>query len=968
MYERLFSQHTIQDGTRDIHLSDGQLAAAREWMHVRDSKKGERELYLDFTRHILVGVLEYEPDSIKHETGHIEFQITDRHGGPLVYIECKAPKFGLDRTQSGRKPGHKTPTTQLWSYMVEGNPPPKYGIVTNYTDFRLIIYSRGRYATHDIVFDNAGEDTVREFVYVFGRLLRDEGAESLHDHSTKHDMEIADRFYDLFYDTRARLVDEFEPVLGRREAVAAAQTFLNRLLFVRFAEDHGLSGSTTRLDIDKVMSHQMIGEHTANVFGCILDIFEAYNKGSAHPVIHRFNGGLFSKPTDRNVPFRDMVRDGEPRRASPSLLPKSRMRVSKTVLNMQEMCSYNFRTALTVNIMGHIFERSVFDMDEIIEGSTAKAEGIYYTPESVTGYICRNAIVASLSRGKPARSVDELLEQYNGELHILEYRFKNIKILDPACGSGAFLTKAAEVLLEIARSIHDAKLEKSLSGGNSVREMIEYMSEEQEMGRIVRQNLYGIDKNGESASIAKLALFLITAHKRERLPDLDNIKTGNSLNFDWEREFPGVSFDAVVGNPPYVRQESMQEKPDGKPPAMLGAEDIVLSARSDYSVYFFVHSLSRLRTGGVLGFITTDGWMHAEYGKSLQRILLEKCRLDTLVKMPPNVFAADVTTVVSIMERGGSPAYVRTAQVADTRRTGAIRYKTLPQKSIKPGNWNLLFAKRGPEPGIRMVRMSETGILKRGKTTGHNGFFVLNGDEIKKHKIAKKYTVSTISGNARDGLLSDAEAKEYLLNVQDSKRQLAKTAGGRRVLEYIEAGEATMVKPKKGTDAAPRPISELGTVKSHSPWWYSLDLGEPPDIFLARFADRRMKMHENDGRFHATDNFAYFTPHNKDRVHAFLAYLSSSWFMLYMERHGHRAGAGALQMYIADYKAAPVPDFAEMPGADLSRMSGAWLKYREGFDLSKLDDTVFDVLGFDPQDIRAVLEETESLSKQRRRA
>lgn len=220
----------------------------------------------------------------------------------------------------------------------------------------------------------------------------------------------------------------------------------------------------------------------------------------------------------------------------------------------------------------------------------------------------------------------------------------------------------------------------------------------------------------------------------------------------------------------------------------------------------------------------------------------------------------------------------------------------------------------------------------------------------------------------RDGLLSGAEAEEHQLNVQDSKRQLAKTSGGRRVLEYIEAGEATTVKPKKGTDAAPRPISELGTVKSHSPWWYSLDLGEPPDIFLARFADRRMKMYENDGRFHATDNFAYFTPHNKDMVHAFLAYLSSSWFMLYMERHGHRAGAGALQMYMADYKEAPVPDFGLMPVADLSSMSGAWLKYRKGFDLSKLDDAVFGVLGFDPQDIRAVLEEAESLSKQRRQA
>ena len=423
----------------------------------------------------------------------------------------------------------------------------------------------------------------------------------------------------------------------------------------------------------------------------------------------------------------------------------------------------------------------------------------------------------------------------------------------------------------------------------------------------------------------------------------------------------------VVGNPPYVRQESMRKKPDGRPPAALDVEGTVLSPRSDYSAYFFLHSLGRLRTGGMLGFITTGGWMHAEYGKNLQHILLERCRLDTLVKMPPNVFDADVTTVVAIMERGGSPAGVRTAQVADTRRTGAIRYKMIQQKSIKPGNWNLLFAEHMHEPRIRMVRMSETGILKRGITTGHNGFFVLNGDDVKRLKIAK-YMLPAVSGSMRGGLLSDADAKEYLLNVQDSKRQLARTSAGRRVLEYIETGEAAKVKPKKGTDTEPRPISELYTVKSHTPWWYSLDPGEPPDIFLARFADRRMKMYENNGRFCATDNFACFAPHDKSLVHAFLAYLSSSWFMYYMEMHGRPSGAGALQMLMAGYKEAPVPDFGRMSEADTSRMSGAWLAYRESFDLAKLDDMVFDVLGFDMQERRAILEEAEVLSRQRRQA
>ena len=164
-------------------------------------------------------------------------------------------------------------------------------------------------------------------------------------------------------------------------------------------------------------------------------------------------------------------------------------------------------------------------------------------------------------------------------------------------------------------------------------------------------------------------------------------------------------------------------------------------------------------------------------------------------------------------------------------------------------------------------------------------------------------------------------------------------------MKYIKMGESTSVTPKKGADRVQCMISELPSVSSHNPW-YSLKLKTPPPIFLGRFAEERMKMYENNGSFYARDNFAYLTPNNHTHVHAVLAYLSSSWFSLYLEKNGHAAGGGALQFLTGDYKRSPVPDFTKISKHDMARMTKAWLAYRDDFDRKRLDGVVLDVLGF----------------------
>ena len=152
---------------------------------------------------------------------------------------------------------------------------------------------------------------------------------------------------------------------------------------------------------------------------------------------------------------------------------------------------------------------------------------------------------------------------------MLDAKLRSIRILDPACGSGAFLIKAAETILGIHKLIWEAR---------GISDSMDVWIDETRIREIILRNIYGVDKSTDSVGITKLALFLKTAQKGEKLPSLDgNIKVGNSLirnkeavsnAFDWEYEFSdilspidpdGFGFDVIMGNPPYIRQEDLKE-------------------------------------------------------------------------------------------------------------------------------------------------------------------------------------------------------------------------------------------------------------------------------------------------------------------------------------------------------------------------------------------------------------------------
>ena len=344
------------------------------------------------------------------------------------------------------------------------------------------------------------------------------------------------------------------------------QKLLDRLLFIFFAEDCGLLPPNLILKIiDQWVKLKEEFDEYRPFYNQLKKYFNYLNTG--HNDIFAYNGGLF-KPDEMldNIKISDDLLIDHTRRLS----------------------AYDFESDVDVNILGHIFENSLSEIEEVTQqitrGATPqtskrKQDGVFYTPQYITKYIVENTVGRLCAEKRKKLNIIE--EEYSSEQRrqmqtkkrlmdqLQQYRqwLLEITILDPACGSGAFLNAALQFL--IAEHKHIDEMEAKLTGST-----IEFQGVE---NAILENNLYGVDINEESVGIAQLALWLRTAKPHRKLNSLnENIKCGNSLisdpaiagdkAFDWQKEFPKVfekgGFDVVIGNPPYVSAPTQVASPE----------------------------------------------------------------------------------------------------------------------------------------------------------------------------------------------------------------------------------------------------------------------------------------------------------------------------------------------------------------------------------------------------------------------
>lgn len=485
-------------------------------------------------------------------------------------IELKGPTISLDQRQK-RSGDTRTPVEQAFNYA------PKYGkncqwvIVSNYKEIRL--YRSNDMTEYEVFFlENLKDDLeFQKFIYILsfealvGTVNKKAKALELSEEYQKNQIEIEKKFYNEYRNIRLHIFEnmkENNPETDENTLLEKVQKLLDRFLFICFCEDKGL--------LEKDFFNTILKK--GKDFGSIFDIFTIFcnwiNLGNPKENISHFNGGLFKNDDVLNSLNID----------------------DKVFEELKKISDYDFDSDLNVNILGHIFEQSISDIEELkksISGeefdqkkSKRKKDGIFYTPQYITKYIVENSIKNWLDDKRKELGEDDLpklnekdyifdiaKKNYtkNYRKHIefwQQYReaVRNIKIIDPACGSGAFLITAFEFLLNYNKYLDDKIFD--LVGTSDL------FSDRTK--KILQNNIFGVDLNKESVEITKLSLWLKTADKNKTLASLENnIKCGNSLiddpeiagnlAFNWEKEFPEIfangGFDIVVGNPPYVKED-----------------------------------------------------------------------------------------------------------------------------------------------------------------------------------------------------------------------------------------------------------------------------------------------------------------------------------------------------------------------------------------------------------------------------
>jgi type I restriction-modification system DNA methylase subunit len=574
-------------------------------------------------------------------------------------VELKGASIELDRPQ--RREGNMSPVQQGFKYKTQYRNCP-FVIVSNFWEFRLYHDNLLDYElwTLDDLVNPADDYLLFKTWYVLlhhDNFIADKGAsktEHLLSDIRIEQEEIGKKFYKVY---KAARLDLLRDIYKRNPQIRTdidmgiekAQKIIDRIVFACFAEDRGLLPDNT---LQRVLEAADSSTYGGSLWNTFKGFFEAIDVGSPKLDIPKgYNGGLFKRDEILN----NLQIGDEALRAVASL------------------SIYNFAEDLSVAILGHIFEQSISDLEEIknkvkesqnleiLAQSRRKKDGIFYTPDYIVRYIVENSLGAYLREheekfkeefGLKGDIADKTYDKREKQAYAKYQDFlQNVKVLDPACGSGAFLVYVFDYLLAENKRVNDIL-------GSTL------FTNDQYIKSILQNNIYGVDLNEESVEITKLSLWLKSAQKGKKLTALDdNIKCGNSLiddptvagdkAFDWKQEFSEImqrgGFDVVVGNPPYGAKVSKSELQHLL--SQLNYQAITPTL-SDTYIVFYMHCLqSVLKDGGLLGFIAPNTWRLIAAADKFRNVLLtsDSYKTISITQHKEKVFAdatVDCDTVI----------------------------------------------------------------------------------------------------------------------------------------------------------------------------------------------------------------------------------------------------------------------------------------------------------------------------------
>jgi predicted type IV restriction endonuclease len=497
---------------------------------------------------------------------------------------------------------------------------------------------------------------------------------------------------------------------------AAVQLTIDRVVFLRMAEDRGLEPYEGLLKLCERPG-----------------IYPRFMAELCHRADQKYNSGLFHFQRESGV-------SEDPDRITPKLTVDDK--VFKPILESLYFAHgspYHFGV-VPVEILGTVYERFLGKVIRLTAGHQAKVEekpevrkagGVYYTPAYIVEYIVKHTVGRQIEGRSPAQLAGSAGVPAGSSGR--RDGGATFRVLDMACGSGSFLLGAYQCLLDHCLKWyieHKPETFKKAVYKDPRNGLWRLTIEEKK--RILTTHIFGVDIDPQAVEVSKLSLLLkvlegetdqsfslsLLPFGDRALPNLaDNIKCGNSLvgpdyftgkliadpeemkrvnPFDWSQGFPDAikagGFDCVIGNPPYVRQESLSNIKE-----YLKQNYEAFDGVADLYAYFMEQGVKLLRDGGLFSIIVSSSFLRATYGEPLRRTLKRHGAVLRIVDFGGlAVFAnaKDTYVCIPLLQKGAKQDRVEVAKVESldfTNLTDHVspRRFTIPSEQLSAEAWAL---------------------------------------------------------------------------------------------------------------------------------------------------------------------------------------------------------------------------------------------------------------------------------------
>jgi len=509
-------------------------------------------------------------------------------------------------------------------------------------------------------------------------------------------------------DLLARNLALRNPSLSVRDLNFAVQKTIDRIIFLRICEDRGTE------DYGRLQT-LLNGTRT---YTRLQQLF--------HQADARYNSGLFHFDSGERG-----------RTGTPDTLTTHLDIDDKTLKDILKNLYYPDSpfefSVLPADILGQVYEQFLGKTIRLTDGHQAKIEekpevrkagGVYYTPGYIVDYIVRNTLGRLLDGDDSGKTQPVSIA-----------KAAEIKVLDPACGSGSFLIVAYQYLLdwhlrqytaEPATGELDPEKAKRNAAGKSPKIYQAagdtWRLTTAERKRILLNSIHGVDIDSQAVEVTKLSLLLkvlegetqqqlqrdFLSERQRILPDLGgNIKCGNSLIgpdfyeneqmlllddesqyrinvFDWKKSFPDImqrgGFDCVIGNPPYLGGREWKQD-NGNQYDYFIQRFSVAEYQFDIYVLFWQQACNLMLKDGFAGFITPNTWLNNISCQKLRTYLAHNVSIQSIADYSETkVFAAAVVLpIVTILRNSKSNEQL--VSILKHSEHGLNAARTIPQKT-----------------------------------------------------------------------------------------------------------------------------------------------------------------------------------------------------------------------------------------------------------------------------------------------